>query len=174
MSTPHAPADPSGDDTPEPSADPVSEPSATTGASGDPIERVVNPPRRGYVLAPDEGVPGREDEVKASAISTGGSLAIYRTVVDGQGPPTHEHTSEDETIIVVDGTIEVECGSDTWSGGEGTTFFMPRGLPHTFRSLDGPATILFLITPGHLDEFFRLREFVESDDDLTELVSRFF
>ena len=58
--------------------------------------------------------------------------------------------------------------------GAGTTFFLPRGLTHTFRSVDGPATILFIITPGHLDEFFRLREQASSPAEVAELARRFF
>lgn len=130
-------------------------------------------PSSGYVLGPDEGVPGRDPEVKCSLGSTGGSLALYRTVVDGGGPPPHQHAHEDETIFVLEGTMEVECGPDTWSGGPGTTFFLPRGLLHTFRSLDGPATILFLVTPGNLDEFFRLKDQASSPAEVVELVRRF-
>lgn len=55
---------------------------------------------------------------------TGGSLAMYRTVVDGQGPPS--------------------------------------------------ATILFLITPGHLDDFFRLREDADDPSQVAALASRLF
>ena len=128
---------------------------------------------RGYVLGPDEGVPGRGPEVKCSASSTGSSLALYQTVVDGQGPPPHRHVHEDETIVVLDGTMQAECGDETWTGGPGTTFFLPRGLPHTFRSVDGPATILFIVTPGGLDEFFRLREQASSPEEVAELVARF-
>lgn len=133
----------------------------------------VPTPAAGYMLAAGEGVDGRGAEVKCSNGSTGGSLAMYRTVVDGDGPPVHAHTLEDETIVVLDGSIECECGQDTWSGGPGTVFFMPRGLPHTFRSLDGPATILFLITPGHLDDFFRLREHAVDSVQVIDLVRRF-
>ncbi|WP_461142996.1 cupin domain-containing protein [Salinifilum aidingensis] len=131
-------------------------------------------PTRGYVLGPDEGVPGRDGEVKASNASTGGGLAIYRTVVDGQGPPLHEHRHEDETIVVLDGTMQVDCGEDTFTGGTGSTFFLPRGLPHTFRSLDGPSTILFVVTPGHLDEFFRAKEEATDRDEVLALIQRFF
>ncbi|CAN5913514.1 hypothetical protein BH23ACT10_BH23ACT10_09760 [soil metagenome] len=35
---------------------------------------------------------------------------MYRTVVDGEGPPPHRHTHEDETIFVLEGTIQAECG----------------------------------------------------------------
>ncbi len=98
---------------------------------------------------------------------------MYRTVVDGHGPPRHEHVHEDETIVVLDGTMEVDCGQDTWRGGPDTTFFLPRGLPHTFRSVDGPATILFLITPGHLDDVFRLREHAVDPTQVRDLMQRF-
>lgn len=131
-------------------------------------------PDRGYVLGPSEGVPCRDAEVKCSNESTGGSLAVYRTVVDGEGPPPHRHSHEDETIIVLDGTMQAECGDDVFSGGPGATFFLPRGLTHTFRSIGGPATILFIVTPGHLDEFFRAKDEVSSRDELIELVQRFF
>lgn len=131
-------------------------------------------PTRGYALAPDEGVPDRGPDVKCSSRSTGGSLALYRTIVDGQGPPPHRHVKEDETIVVLDGTMQAECGDDTWTGGPGTTFFLPRGLTHTFRSVDGPATILFIVTPGHLDEFFRLKEHATTPAEVAELARRFF
>lgn len=134
-------------------------------------------PQRGYMLSPEEGVPGRDAEVKCSARSTGASLALYRSVIHGQGPPPHRHRHEDETIVVRDGTLTVTCGEDTWSGATSTTFFLPRGLTHAFWSTDGPATILLVVTPGHLDEFFRLRETLDDPADparAAELAARFF
>ena len=119
-------------------------------------------------------MPGRDPEVKCSSQSTGGSLALYRTVIDGSGPPPHEHRHEDETIVVLEGTMQVDCGNDSWSGGPGTTFFLPRGLMHTFRSVDGPATMLFLITPGRLGDFFRLRERASSPAEVAQLARSFF
>jgi hypothetical protein len=32
--------------------------------------------------------------------------------------------------------------------------FLPRNLPHTFRSVGGPATALLIATPGGIDEYF--------------------
>ena len=32
--------------------------------------------------------------------------------------------------------------------------FLPRNLPHVFRSMGGPATALLIVTPGGLDEYF--------------------
>lgn len=131
-------------------------------------------PGQGYLLGLTQGVPGRGTDVKASNLSTGGSLAIYRTVVDGQGPPPHRHVHEDETIIVLDGTIAADCGADEFVGEPGSTIFLPRGLTHTFRSIDGPSTILFIVTPGHLDEFFRAKDELSDPGDIAQLVQRFF
>lgn len=164
---------------PDPTPDHVTD----ANAAGDPAHELatadrataaaVPTPTAGYMLAPDEGVEGRGADVKCSNRSTGGSLALYRSIVDGAGPPLHTHTHEDETIVVLDGRIECTCGDDAWSGGPGTVFFMPRGLPHTFRSMNGAATILFLVTPGHLDDFFRLREHATDAVQVADLVRRF-
>lgn len=112
----------------------------------------------GYLVKADEGVDDRGTEVKASSRSTGGSLAVYRSVIDGQGPPPHTHTHEDETIFVLNGVLEAECGDEVFTASEGDLIFLPRHFQHTFRSVGGPAEILFLVTPGRLDEFFRERD----------------
>ena len=72
-----------------------------------------------------------------------------------------------------DGTVEVECGPDVFMASAGATVFMPRGLLHTFRSLGGPATMLFIVTPGHLDEFFRLQDQMDDPSELARLVQDF-
>jgi mannose-6-phosphate isomerase-like protein (cupin superfamily) len=113
-------------------------------------ERVV----RGYVVGPHQGVPDRRSEVKASGRSTGGSLTVMEIVVDGQGPPRHTHTREDESVFVFTGTLDVECGEDRFEAGPGSFVFLPRDLPHTFRSIGGAVTGLLIVAPGGLDEYF--------------------
>jgi uncharacterized cupin superfamily protein len=54
-------------------------------------------------------------------------LALYRTVLDGDGPPPHRHVQEDETIALLDGTVEAECGPDVLTATAGATVFLPRG-----------------------------------------------
>lgn len=163
----HTSPDPTNHTTDHP--DPLDELATATRATA----AAVPTPAFGYVLTPEQGVDERGAEVKCSNRSTGGSLAMYRTDVDGQGPPLHQHVHEDETIVVLDGTMEVACGDDTWQGGPDTVFFLPRGLPHTFRSVDGPATILFMVTPGHLDDVFRLREHAVDPAQVRALMQRF-
>lgn len=137
----------------------------------------VEPQIRGYALAADEGVPGRDPEVKASSSSTAGSMALYRSIIDGAGPPPHVHQHEDEAIFVLSGTIEAECGRDTFTAPQGGFIFLPRGLRHTFRSIGGPAEILFLAVPGRIDEFFverdRLMAAGASQDEVIALIQRF-
>ena len=111
-------------------------------------------PIRGYVVEPRRGVPGRGSEVKASGRSTAGSLTVMEIAVDGQGPPRHTHTREDESIYIFTGALDVECAGDRFEAGPGSFVFLPRNLAHTFRSVDGVATGLLIVTPGGLDEYF--------------------
>jgi len=111
------------------------------------------PVSRGYVAGPGEGVPGRGPDVKASGRSTGGSLTVMEFAIDG-GPPRHTHTREDESFYVVTGALDVECGDDRFEAGPGSFVFLPRNVPHVFRSVGGTATGLLIITPGGLDDYF--------------------
>ena len=108
---------------------------------------------RGYVVGPGEGVPDRGPEVKASGRSTGGSLTLIEVAIDG-GPPRHTHTREAESFYLLSGTLEVECGDDRFQAGPGSFVFLPRNLPHVFRSVGGPARALLIVTPGGLDSYF--------------------
>jgi mannose-6-phosphate isomerase-like protein (cupin superfamily) len=111
------------------------------------------PVTRGYVVGPGEGVPDQGPEVKASGRSTGGSLTLIEVAIDG-GPPRHIHSREDESFYVLTGTLEVECGDDRFRAGPGSLVFLPRHLPHGFRSVGGPATALLIVTPGGLEAYF--------------------
>jgi len=108
---------------------------------------------RGYVVGPDEGVPDRGADVKASGRSTGGSLTVIELAIDG-GPPRHMHTREDESFYVFTGTLDVQCGDDRFEAGPRSFVFLPRNLPHAFRSIGGPSTALLIATPGGLDDYF--------------------
>ena len=124
----------------------------------------------GFVTRPDEGVPGRGPEVKASGHTTRGSLTVMDMVVDGLGPPPHVHTREDESIYVLTGKLEVECGEDRMVAGPGSFVFLPRDVAHTFRSIDGTATGLLIVTPGGLDEYFaELHDVITAGGERTEV-----
>ena len=127
------------------------------------------PVTRGYVVGPGEGAPDQGPEVKASGRSTGGSLTLIEVAIDG-GPPRHTHTREDESFYVLTGTLEVECGDDRFQAGPGSFVFLPRNLPHVFRSVGGPARALLIVTPGGLDEYFaELSAALAADADASQV-----
>jgi hypothetical protein len=48
--------------------------------------------------------------------------------------------------------------------------FLPRNLPHTFRSIDAVATGLLIVTPGGLDRYFaELHAALGTSDDPAEI-----
>ncbi len=104
-----------------------------------------------YVLHAGEGVGGAAD-VRASRASTGGALTLIEARTDG-GAPRHIHQHEDEFFYVVEGTITVECGEETWEAGPRAFVFLPRGVPHAWDVVSKEATVLLLTVPAGLEEF---------------------
>jgi quercetin dioxygenase-like cupin family protein len=88
--------------------------------------------------------------------ATGGKMSVFRsTMPEGFSPPRHIHTREDEVFLVVDGEVIFDVDGRRLVGRPGTTVFMPRGVPHTFR-VDSPvAQMLGVMVPGAFEELFR-------------------
>ncbi len=51
----------------------------------------------------------------------------------GFSPPRHVHTREDEVFLVLDGDVCFDVDGERRAAGPGTTVYMPRGVPHSFR-----------------------------------------
>ena len=83
--------------------------------------------------------------------TTGGRLAVFRSLMpEGFSPPRHIHTREDE---VASCTFDIDGALMT--AAPGTSVFMPRGVPHTFRVTSPTATVLGIMTPGQFESLFR-------------------
>jgi len=94
-------------------------------------------------------------EFLVPAAATGGALTVFRaTMPEGFGPPRHIHTREDEVFLVEDGEALFDIDGRILRAGPGTTGFMPRGVPHTFRVLSPAAVMLGVMTPGGFEELF--------------------
>src|SRR3954469_21851147 len=66
--------------------------------------------------------------------ATGGKLAVFRgTLAEGFSPPGLDRTGEDVVFVVVEGDVCFELDDERLLAGPGTSAFMPRGIPHTFR-----------------------------------------
>lgn len=64
------------------------------------------------------------------------------------------HDREEETISLLEGTLEVDIGDEKITMKAGETLLIPRGTPHRLMMAgDAPARYLVLCTPGGFDEF---------------------
>ena len=87
---------------------------------------------------------------------TGGTLSVFRaTLAEAFSPPRHVHTREDEAFVVLDGEVCFELDGRRLLAGPGTSVFMPRGIPHTFRIQSAEAVMLGVIAPGAFEQLFR-------------------
>ena len=67
----------------------------------------------------------------------------------------HLHHDSDEVAYVLSGEITFKIGDEITVGGPGTCAFMPRDVPHAWKSTGAePGKVLFLYTPGRAGKFF--------------------
>jgi quercetin dioxygenase-like cupin family protein len=88
--------------------------------------------------------------------ATNGQLAVFRaTMPEGFSPPRHIHTREDEVFMIEQGELCFDLDGELVKGGAGTTVYVPRGVPHTFRVAAGLARVVGIMTPGDFTGLFR-------------------
>lgn len=92
-------------------------------------------------------------EIKATAGSTGGGLTLVEiTCGPGYQAPLHVHHREDEGFWVLDGRVTFHVGDASVQAGPGDYAYGPRNVPHRFDAGDEGCRMLFILTPGGLDE----------------------
>jgi quercetin dioxygenase-like cupin family protein len=95
-------------------------------------------------------------EFLVPADATDGQLSVLRaTMPAGFSPPKHIHTREDEVFVVLTGDVCFDVDGEVRLAGPGTTVYMPRGIPHTFRVQSPSARMLGVMTPGGFEALFR-------------------
>ncbi len=95
---------------------------------------------------------------------TDNKLALLEfTLSKGSEPPPHIHTREDESFYVLDGEVSVTIDGKTTILRQGEGLFAPRNIPHSFKILTERATLMNLITPGSLWNYF-----IEFSEPLSE------
>jgi quercetin dioxygenase-like cupin family protein len=124
--------------------------------------------------------PGRSSSLKLRGGETGDSVMIFEeTVPAGTKSTLHLHHDSDEVAYVLSGEVTFMIGDAVTVGGPGACAFMPRNVPHAWKSTGAETgRVLFLYTPakagGLLEEQHRTqRKFASmSERELAEILER--
>ena len=88
--------------------------------------------------------------------ATDGQLMVGRfDVSEGEAPPYHTHTREDEVFMLIKGTALVWVDDREMELSEGGIVFLPKNLPHAYRITSKKADLLMINTPAGIEEMFR-------------------
>jgi quercetin dioxygenase-like cupin family protein len=122
---------------------------------------VLTGPNRGRTV---EYGSGSSAELKIAGDESGGAWAVVDWHVrHGDEPPIHNHTREDETVYVVEGSITAYVGDQTIDVEAGSYAALPKGIPHGLTVRGESAHLLIGLHPAGAEYFFVPRD--ESDSD---------
>jgi quercetin dioxygenase-like cupin family protein len=135
---------------------------------------IVAPPRQ------DPVPPGRSYSLKLRGGETGDSIMMFEeTIPAGTKSTFHLHHHSDEVAYVLSGEFTFKIADEVTVGGPGTCAFMPRGVPHAWKSTGAETGhVLFLYTPagagGLIEEQQRTgRKFSSMNErELAEILER--
>jgi quercetin dioxygenase-like cupin family protein len=92
--------------------------------------------------------------IRAGSDDTAGVFSLLEHSGErGYMSPLHLHDADEETFLVLEGTLRVEVGTDVHTVGSGGLALLPRGLPHGFVVTSASARFLTLHTPGGFERF---------------------
>jgi quercetin dioxygenase-like cupin family protein len=95
--------------------------------------------------------------VRVGGDGTGGALAILEHEAErGYGCPAHRHGKDEETILVLEGTVEVEVDGHARIAGPGSVAVLPPAVPHAFVVVSPTARFLTVHTPAGYDQLVLL------------------
>ena len=101
-------------------------------------------------------VMGGVIDVKLDSAKTGGAFTLMEiTNPPGVGVPPHVHGLDDETVILVDGTLTAILGDSVESMTPGDVVFIPRGVVHAFEAGKNGARVIALTSPGGSESMLR-------------------
>jgi quercetin dioxygenase-like cupin family protein len=116
--------------------------------------------RQGIVLQPEQGsassiTPGRAIVLKLLSGATDDSIMLFEeTIPAGTKSTFHLHRDSDEVAYILSGEVTFIIGNEVTVGGPGACAFMPRGVPHAWKSTGAETgRVLFLYTPAKAGGF---------------------
>jgi quercetin dioxygenase-like cupin family protein len=92
----------------------------------------------------------------AGASSTHTSFSVVEvTDAPGVGAPLHVHHGEAEGFYVLDGRIELTCGTENLTAQAGDFIYAPKDVPHKYSVVgDKPARLLLFFSRPGFEMFF--------------------
>lgn len=99
---------------------------------------------------------GGKVRIIAGARSTDNSFSLVEvTDPPGSGAPMHVHHGEAEGFYILEGKIELICGSQKAIAQAGDFVYAPKDVPHKYQVLgDKPARLLLLFSRPGFEMFF--------------------
>lgn len=125
----------------------------------------------GEILGP---VLGCRDRFLVDSKDWGGGLAVVEHLLAPKAiaAPLHRHTKEDEFSLVLEGRVWFVVNDEEHVAEVGDLVFKPRGEWHTFfNAATEPARLLELISPGGLEEAFRIIDTAPEGLDLGSVIA---
>ncbi|HEY2317306.1 MAG TPA: 3-hydroxyacyl-CoA dehydrogenase NAD-binding domain-containing protein [Solirubrobacteraceae bacterium] len=93
--------------------------------------------------------------IRVSASATGGTFSLIEVqMVRGCATPLHRHELDDETFIVLDGSLALLVSGQRVDAGPGDIVHLPGGEVHAWRVESDEARFLIIATPQH-EAFYR-------------------
>jgi quercetin dioxygenase-like cupin family protein len=114
-----------------------------------------------YLAQPDqqqqlEWLDGGTLAILLDGKATNGQLMVGRfDVSEGEAPPYHKHTREDEVFMLIKGTALLWLDDQEMELSEGGIVFLPKNIPHAYRITSKKADLLMINTPAGIEGMFR-------------------
>jgi quercetin dioxygenase-like cupin family protein len=103
-----------------------------------------------------EWLDGSTLSILLDGAASNGQLMVGRfDVSEGEAPPYHLHTNEDEIFILIKGTALVWADDQESELAEGGIVFLPKQVPHAYRITSKKADLLVINTPAGIEGMFR-------------------
>lgn len=101
-------------------------------------------------------VIGDRQTIKLDGSHTNGAFALVEQNNEpGTSIPEHFHTQEDEIFYVLEGEMEFTVSKEKILAAAGTTVFLPKGVPHSFKVGGSGARALVMLQPAGTEKMFR-------------------
>ena len=100
--------------------------------------------------------PAGKIRILAGAGSTDKSFSVVECIEPpGSGAPLHVHHGEAEAFYILEGTVQLICGTEKVTAGSGDFVYTPKDVAHKFTVLgDKPARLLMMFSRPGFEMFF--------------------